>query len=139
MRAMSAPTSTVSPSLTTCSPIVPATGDGTSTATLSVSRLAMGSSAFTASPGFFSHWPRVASVMDSPSVGTTTSVAILFLFRSEEHTSELQSLMRISYAVFCLKKKTSKSTHELCTSTNEHSTYATQLRIQSYTYTSITT
>src|SRR3546814_7830400 len=27
-------------------------------------------------------------------------------FRSEEHTSELQSLMRISYAVFCLKKKT---------------------------------
>src|SRR3546814_7822316 len=29
-------------------------------------------------------------------------------FRSEEHTSELQSLMRISYAVFCLKKKTKK-------------------------------
>src|SRR3546814_3564092 len=31
--------------------------------------------------------------------------------RSEEHTSELQSLMRISYAVFCLKKKT-KNTHQ---------------------------
>src|SRR3546814_10057343 len=30
--------------------------------------------------------------------------------RSEEHTSELQSLMRISYAVFCLKKKTQTST-----------------------------
>src|SRR3546814_10465253 len=29
----------------------------------------------------------------------------LAIFRSEEHTSELQSLMRISYAVFCLKKK----------------------------------
>src|SRR3546814_2575776 len=29
-------------------------------------------------------------------------------FRSEEHTSELQSLMRISYAVFCLKKKKNK-------------------------------
>src|SRR3546814_4444846 len=29
--------------------------------------------------------------------------------RSEEHTSELQSLMRISYAVFCLKKKKKKS------------------------------
>src|SRR3546814_9201796 len=28
------------------------------------------------------------------------------IFRSEEHTSELQSLMRISYAVFCLKQKT---------------------------------
>src|SRR3546814_7889781 len=33
------------------------------------------------------------------------------LFRSEEHTSELQSLMRISYAVFCLKKK--KTRHNL--------------------------
>src|SRR3546814_9898499 len=29
----------------------------------------------------------------------------VFILRSEEHTSELQSLMRISYAVFCLKKK----------------------------------
>src|SRR3546814_2400812 len=32
------------------------------------------------------------------------------LRRSEEHTSELQSLMRISYAVFCLKKKRNKNT-----------------------------
>src|SRR3546814_6524192 len=32
----------------------------------------------------------------------------LALVRSEEHTSELQSLMRISYAVFCLKKKKSR-------------------------------
>src|SRR3546814_7794290 len=32
-----------------------------------------------------------------------------FIHRSEEHTSELQYLMRISYAVFCLKKKISKS------------------------------
>src|SRR3546814_3623676 len=31
--------------------------------------------------------------------------------RSEEHTSELQSLMRLSYAVFCLKKKTNHHTH----------------------------
>src|SRR3546814_8167416 len=31
--------------------------------------------------------------------------------RSEEHTSELQSLMRISYAVFCLKKKITKQQH----------------------------
>src|SRR3546814_3359716 len=36
------------------------------------------------------------------------------LVRSEEHTSELQSLMRISYAVFCLKKKKKKTqTHSL--------------------------
>src|SRR3546814_5068644 len=32
--------------------------------------------------------------------------------RSEEHTSELQSLMRISYAVFCLKKKKNKKNQE---------------------------
>src|SRR3546814_2246181 len=34
----------------------------------------------------------------------------LVYHRSEEHTSELQSLMRISYAVFCLKKKTTQHT-----------------------------
>src|SRR3546814_8766507 len=34
-----------------------------------------------------------------------------WLQRSEEHTSELQSLMRISYAVFCLKKKKIKRLH----------------------------
>src|SRR3546814_6486074 len=33
------------------------------------------------------------------------------VIRSEEHTSELQSLMRISYAVFCLKKKTTHKPH----------------------------
>src|SRR3546814_2114218 len=33
--------------------------------------------------------------------------------RSEEHTSELQSLMRISYAVFCLKKKTQQTTNQM--------------------------
>src|SRR3546814_14406721 len=34
-------------------------------------------------------------------------------WRSEEHTSELQSLMRISYAVFCLKKKNNKADKKL--------------------------
>src|SRR3546814_5130756 len=34
-----------------------------------------------------------------------------FQERSEEHTSELQSLMRISYAVFCLKKKKTRQVH----------------------------
>src|SRR3546814_7287333 len=38
--------------------------------------------------------------------------------RSEEHTSELQSLMRISYAVFCLKKKHKTTTSEQNTITN---------------------
>src|SRR3546814_2057498 len=41
--------------------------------------------------------------------------------RSEEHTSELQSLMRISYAVFCLKKKKTVSHKQ-----NTHYTYHTQ-------------
>src|SRR3546814_8927728 len=39
-------------------------------------------------------------------LGTLLNAAAMFAARSEEHTSELQSLMRISYAVFCLKKKT---------------------------------
>src|SRR3546814_2722983 len=38
--------------------------------------------------------------------------------RSEEHTSELQSLMRNSYAVFCLKKKNTKSSYIRLTRTN---------------------
>src|SRR3546814_3994884 len=37
--------------------------------------------------------------------GTSRQTGLLSRIRSEEHTSELQSLMRTSYAVFCLKKK----------------------------------
>src|SRR3546814_3144126 len=40
-----------------------------------------------------------------PSLGWLQTLVELAAIRSEEHTSELQSLMRISYAVFCLKKK----------------------------------
>src|SRR3546814_6627602 len=41
-----------------------------------------------------------------PVIATAAAVTLwVDPFRSEEHTSELQSLMRISYAVFCLKKK----------------------------------
>src|SRR3546814_6935956 len=40
--------------------------------------------------------------------------------RSEEHTSELQSLMRISYAVFCLKKKKKKQTHKYTYTRNQN-------------------
>src|SRR3546814_3907712 len=39
--------------------------------------------------------------------------------RSEEHTSELQSLMRISYAVFCLKKKTTHNQLSTTTTSNQ--------------------
>src|SRR3546814_10042895 len=45
--------------------------------------------------------------------------------RSEEHTSELQSLMRISYAVFCLKKKKNKTTTQ-----SNHTNRNTSTRIQ---------
>src|SRR3546814_4133321 len=52
-----------------------------------------------------------------PRIIAISSVA-WWLGRSEEHTSELQSLMRISYAVFCLKKK---KTHEHKTAqTHQH-------------------
>src|SRR3546814_3308532 len=44
------------------------------------------------------------------SAGREASIASI---RSEEHTSELQSLMRISYAVFCLKKKKNKKLNNI--------------------------
>src|SRR3546814_6088799 len=43
--------------------------------------------------------------VDSEIATPVSSAGLTLDFRSEEHTSELQSLMRISYAVFCLKKK----------------------------------
>src|SRR3546814_5400553 len=50
------------------------------------------------------HFPRLEAVYWREGSPDFASVAAL-IGRSEEHTSELQSLMRISYAVFCLKKK----------------------------------
>src|SRR3546814_6203045 len=47
------------------------------------------------------------------------TLACIAAMRSEEHTSELQSLMRISYAVFCLKKKKTYK-HEKHTRTTQH-------------------
>src|SRR3546814_2418401 len=52
-------------------------------------------------------------------------------FRSEEHTSELQSLMRISYAVFCLKKK-KKNNQQL--HTLNQSTHSTIKKSSIYKY-----
>src|SRR3546814_4621749 len=50
--------------------------------------------------------------------------SVVVLARSEEHTSELQSLMRISYAVFCLKKKTNTNAQKYqqysTSNTNRH-------------------
>src|SRR3546814_2114968 len=64
----------------------------------------------------------------TPSSITPTCAAC----RSEEHTSELQSLMRISYAVFCLKKKKNihKKTHKL---THDETIRSTDNHIQLHT------
>src|SRR3546814_6520803 len=47
----------------------------------------------------------ISRILVSSSKAPPVLFAVDFSVRSEEHTSELQSLMRISYAVFCLKKK----------------------------------
>src|SRR3546814_4625118 len=54
--------------------------------------------------------PGIGLLTGEPGVGKTAALRHL---RSEEHTSELQSLMRISYAVFCLKKKNKTTTHNV--------------------------
>src|SRR3546814_3721381 len=46
------------------------------------------------------------------SIYSAFAIACALMDRSEEHTSELQSLMRISYAVFCLKKKKKKNNNQ---------------------------
>src|SRR3546814_4633056 len=79
-------------------------------------------------------------VLKEPFVGTVPYPVYVFLVRanqirpafrddsrSEEHTSELQSLMRISYAVFCLKKKQQLNTHPQCLTINYYTT-ATQTK-----------
>src|SRR3546814_6565377 len=65
-------------------------------------------------PGFEilrAHRARVVVVDDADTIAA--------MRRSEEHTSELQSLMRISYAVFCLKKKTKKHIHQQSANDNQ--------------------
>src|SRR3546814_1615310 len=57
-------------------------------------------------PADFARQPRQAAACVARVLAVAHLVAVA---RSEEHTSELQSLMRISYAVFCLKKKKQKS------------------------------
>src|SRR3546814_4791912 len=63
-------------------------------------------------PDWYAGFPAYQFYMVIPSllivaldVGIFGGPFVVVPFRSEEHTSELQSLMRISYAVFCLKKK----------------------------------
>src|SRR3546814_8950253 len=53
-------------------------------------------------------------------------------WRSEEHTSELQSLMRISYAVFCLKKYTERHTRDHTTTPNTFHQRSTDTTLYGY-------
>src|SRR3546814_9111552 len=64
-------------------------------------------------------------------IGTANSLSRCSM-RSEEHTSELQSLMRISYAVFCLKKKKKKQNTE--THNIRELTTTTHIKRSSRTY-----
>src|SRR3546814_1561381 len=87
--------------------------------------------------GRFSRQPR-----NAPSHAASSSGGARRLIRSEEHTSELQSLMRSSYAVFCLKKKTTPRptctpgnitrvrAHHLLTSSHDSSSCNTQIYIR---------
>src|SRR3546814_1648781 len=52
--------------------------------------------------------PASAALHETDAFQNDTKPILVFSERSEEHTSELQSLMRISYAVFCLKKKNTR-------------------------------
>src|SRR3546814_4160184 len=52
--------------------------------------------------------------------------------RSEEHTSELQSLMRISYAVFCLKKKKTIKTNKTVTKSNQQNNSSKNKTLRTY-------
>src|SRR3546814_3298901 len=67
--------------------------------------------------------PRKSLFRDFPNERPTRHHA-----RSEEHTSELQSLMRISYAVFCLKKKTTPNTlsHHIARHSHTYNQYHTK-------------
>src|SRR3546814_1481274 len=85
------------------------------------------------------HTSMTAPASNSPVSERTVPRMISGLWRSEEHTSELQSLMRISYAVFCLKKKKQKNqrnietdTHTLQNTTVQHLSQTTSTQDQEH-------
>src|SRR3546814_1329073 len=83
--------------------------------------------------------PSISSAMRmAGKVSCTSAMRMMTASRSEEHTSELQSLMRNSYAVFCLKKKTNNklkhtNTLELHHNTDSYTIYIHQTSILSTT------
>src|SRR3546814_7902643 len=87
-------------------------------ATMRPSRTTTTASGTGAASGLTSVAPTMAS---GAAAGGASVVA-----RSEEHTSELQSLMRISYAVFCLKKKTTQAHTTSITPTPQSTKHTTK-------------
>src|SRR3546814_7642447 len=79
------------------------------------------------SPAPENHFKRIKETQVSCSLKAFSKI------RSEEHTSELQSLMRISYAVFCLKKKKNKQKQNKNTK-NKHLLYIHKQIIETNTY-----
>src|SRR3546814_5600503 len=108
MRKKPASTSTTSHEVKPASAASRATVDSRRT----VPRAAEGCSAMAAGKQCTTLQPYIIRSMSSPGAvnSSATASSATTTTRSEEHTSELQSLMRISYAVFCLKKKTSHNT-----------------------------
>src|SRR3546814_5126999 len=105
---------TVTMTATPCAPLWPHAAHGPASSqcrTVSTSRLSARSSTDTVISSNDSSINSNISAPSQPAMisATTTSSpqsnSLQSGYRSEEHTSELQSLMRISYAVFCLKKK----------------------------------
>src|SRR3546814_3595345 len=74
-------------------------------------------------------WRSIPRLRDATAIPSTAEIDVdecavpKASYRSEEHTSELQSLMRISYAVFCLKKQTTH-THKPPTTTATYYIYS---------------
>src|SRR3546814_5545198 len=70
----------------------------------------------------------VGEAREAADAPETARIRSALAARSEEHTSELQSLMRISYAVFCLKqKKNDTQKHASATNTTPRTVYTTHL------------
>src|SRR3546814_4136946 len=72
--------------------------------------------------------PQHRGRMPMPLTFALPEIASAYARRSEEHTSELQSLMRLSYAVFCLKKK--KNEHHIVTRIRNNASNTLNITLQ---------
>src|SRR3546814_6479971 len=82
--------------------------------------------AYNAGPGRADAYAAGRRGLPAETIAYVRQIAPELGVRSEEHTSELQSLMRISYAVFCLKKKKTKHTRQ---STLKHQHETKEMKI----------